>query len=125
MRRWHVPQSPAPRRHMYRRRGLLQRELRRRRLPRHRSVRRDMTLRRLFWLVALGAACSSEPERNEPDEPETVAMLSPAEHLVRVSMALRGTRPSPEELREVRDNPEAVEQLVDQYLLDQGFGEMI
>ena len=84
-----------------------------------------MTVKRLFWLVVLGAACSSAPERDEPDEPENVAMLSPAQHLVRVSMALRGTRPSPEELREVRDNPEAVERFVDQYLLDQGFGEMI
>src|SRR5688572_28442775 len=49
--------------------------------------------------------------------------LSPSEHLVRISMALRGTRPSAEELAAVEADPAALEAIVDGYLDSPNFGE--
>ena len=51
--------------------------------------------------------------------------LSPAEHLVRISMALRGTRPSADELAAVESDPDALEGIVDEYLESPNFGETI
>jgi hypothetical protein len=55
-------------------------------------------------------------------EPE---YLEPAEHLVRVSMALRGVRPSAAELAAVEADPEAIGEIVDGYLDDPRFGTII
>ena len=49
--------------------------------------------------------------------------LSPREHLVRISMALRGTRPSAEELAAVENDPTALDGIVDAYLDSPNFGE--
>ncbi|MCA9706260.1 MAG: hypothetical protein KDK70_10465 [Myxococcales bacterium] len=57
-------------------------------------------------------------------EPEPV-YLSPVEHLTRVSMALRGIRPSEQELQAVADDPEALPGIVDDYLQDPRFGAII
>jgi len=51
--------------------------------------------------------------------------LSPAEHLVRISMALRGTRPSADEVAAVEEDPDALEGIVDSYLESPNFGETI
>ncbi|MEM6290345.1 MAG: hypothetical protein AAGA54_03740 [Myxococcota bacterium] len=48
--------------------------------------------------------------------------LTPREHLVRVSMALRGVRPSADDLAAVEADPDALEGLVDGYLDDPTFG---
>ena len=63
-------------------------------------------------IIALGCAV---------EQPE-VELLSPAEHLVRASMALRGVRPSPRELQAVRENPGWLEPIVDYYLSTPEFG---
>ncbi len=55
-------------------------------------------------------------------EPE---YLSPDEHLVRISMALRGTRPSRSDLDAVRQDPGLIPGFVDAYMEGPGFGETI
>ncbi|HEX2677706.1 MAG TPA: hypothetical protein VHM19_13735, partial [Polyangiales bacterium] len=51
-----------------------------------------------------------------------VEYLTPSEHLVRASMALRGIRPSLEELAAVRKDPKYVAAIVDYYLDSPEFG---
>ena len=51
--------------------------------------------------------------------------LSPTEHLLRASMALRGVRPSLEELRAVQENPDYLPAIVDYYLDTPEFGATI
>jgi hypothetical protein len=74
-----------------------------------------MTVQRMFpILVAALAGC---PEPSPPPPPAAdVALLTPAEHLVRVAMALRGVRPSAAELDRVRADASAIEEIVDDYL---------
>lgn len=60
----------------------------------------------------------------EPGEPNPI-YLPPGEHLVRVSMALRGVRPSAEELAAVEADPAAIEGIVDGYLDDPRFGTIV
>ncbi len=55
----------------------------------------------------------------------TPVYLTPTEHLVRVSMALRGTRPSVDELAAVEANPDAIEGIVEAYLDSPNYGETI
>jgi hypothetical protein len=78
--------------------------------------------------LALGfaLACESDPDE-EPNDPGTpgVALLSPTEHLLRVTMALAGERPKPEELDAVRADPNALNAITDRYLGGEGFGEMV
>jgi hypothetical protein len=68
---------------------------------------------------------STGSDTGEPggDDGPTPQYLSEREHLVRVSMALRGTRPAAEELAAVEADPEALEAIVDAYLDSPGFGE--
>jgi len=54
-----------------------------------------------------------------------VERLSEADRLLRISMALRGVRPSLEEYAQVDDDPAALEGLVDAWLDDPRFGETI
>ncbi|HEU4405208.1 MAG TPA: hypothetical protein VFS43_07955 [Polyangiaceae bacterium] len=54
--------------------------------------------------------------------PASYTFLGPTEHLVRASMALRGTRPSGDELARVKADPAALEGIVDQYLASPEFG---
>lgn len=48
--------------------------------------------------------------------------LDPAARLLRISMAVRGVRPSPEDLLAVNDDPSRLPELVDTYLEDPRFG---
>ncbi len=69
-----------------------------------------------------------EPETPDPVVPpqvKDVAFLSPVDHLVRASMALRGVRPSVEDMEAVRDDPDKLPGLVDAYLDSPAFGETI
>ena len=68
------------------------------------------------WLLA---ACAPEPP--SPEE----AGLGPVEQLVRVSMGLRGVRPSATEIRAVAAEPDLIGVYADAWLRDPLFGETI
>ena len=70
------------------------------------------------------AATSNAATSNGSTE-EQVEYLSPTDHLVRASMALRGLRPSVEELEQVQADPEALPGIVDTYLESEEFGATI
>lgn len=90
-------------------------------------------LPRLLCLASLTAlagvvACDDAPAGGPPPpDPPAVAVeyLSPTDHLVRASMVLRGIRPSPEELRQVAADGEALPGIVDRYLASPEFGATI
>jgi hypothetical protein len=84
----------------------------------------------LAALAALAAAatgsCTGEtPRVVQPVPPPTYAWLSPVEHLVRASMALRGVRPSPEDVLAVEADPGALRGVVEEYLASPEFGATI
>lgn len=97
-------------------------------------MRAHWTTRTLVSLGMLGmvglTGCASD-ETADPvptDEPEPTIErieLSATDHLVRASMALRGIRPSVEELDRVAADPEALPTLVDEYLQSPLFGQTI
>lgn len=77
---------------------------------------------------ALLAACSGDPAPVPPDPPpgsSTVAYLTPTQHLTRASLALRGLRPSLEDLRAVAADADALPAIVEGYLDAPEFGETI
>lgn len=68
-----------------------------------------------------GAACGNETPVSSPADPpppraDGVVYLPPARHLVRISMALRGVRPSVEDLEAVTASPELLPGIVDRWL---------
>lgn len=90
----------------------------------------------LILLMVITTACSSSskstnetvPEEEPTEEPSldtNIETLTPAQHLLRASMALRGTRPSVEELQAVQEDPATLESFVDAYLNSEAFGETI
>ncbi len=105
--------------------------------------------RRALYLMLVGCvscmgltACTQddEPERSsgdgfvddrpgdgdDDDAPqEVVSALSPEQHLIRASMALRGVRPSLEDMEAVREDPSVMGDLVDLYMQTEEFGEML
>jgi len=78
---------------------------------------------RTLLLLSIGCAAPASPASRapEPPAPDQRVYLEGAELLVRASLALRGVRPSPEELRRVADDPSAYEALVDSYLSSEAF----
>ncbi len=77
-------------------------------------------------LLALLGGCdrSTPPGASEPvagSAPEAVP-LAPTDQLLRVAMALRGVRPTVDELARVQEDPAALEALVDEYLDSPEFG---
>lgn len=83
-------------------------------------------------LLVAATACSGEIT-NQPDDPidpddpitPTTVFLTPAQHLTRASMALRGIRPSVEELQTVDSDPAQLPAIVDRYLESPQFAETI
>lgn len=71
---------------------------------------------RFAWL-ALIVACSGEPA--------AVDLLPPADRAIRVSMAVRGVRPTVAELDRVRRDPAALDALVDAWIEDPRFEETV
>jgi hypothetical protein len=72
------------------------------------------------------AGCADPPAVAPlPTPPPPVVMLEPADQLLRASMALRGIRPSVEELEAVRQDPGAYERFVDAYVESEQFGSVI
>lgn len=69
-----------------------------------------------------------EPGNNGAEPPpveRAITYLSSTDHLTRASLALRGTRPTIDELERVKTDPEAVGDIVDGYLESEEFGEAI
>ena len=78
--------------------------------------------------VSLGACNEAESGGNGDSGDGTgldagTVMLSPGDRLVRVSMAIRGLHPSPEDLRAVQDDPDRLTEFVDAYLQGPQFGD--
>ncbi|MBK7825317.1 hypothetical protein [Nannocystis sp.] len=69
------------------------------------------------------ATTADDPTTDGP-APTTVP-LSPTDHLVRVSMALRGVRPSADDLADVAADPTLLPMFVDDYLADPRFAETV
>ncbi len=75
-----------------------------------------------------GPAAPSEPSDTAPTAPTAapeLVMLSPTEQAARISLSLRGHRPSPEELDLVVADPDALYTLVDTWLQSDGFARTI
>ncbi len=68
-------------------------------------------------MLVVGCAARTAPE----PEPASTVFLSPTEHLVRASMALRGIRPSIDDLRAVDADPGQLDKIVDGYLASPAF----
>jgi len=84
------------------------------------SVRCPVMRTTVAVATLLATACST----GEPPA-TTATYLAPTEHLARASLALRGIRPSPAELRAVAAEPDRVAALVDRYLESAEFGATI
>ncbi len=81
--------------------------------------------------ASTGAADTSSTggETTSGDDPSggtvDAVLLEPVARLVRVSMALRGVRPSVSDLQAIAADPERLPEFVDDYLSDERFGETI
>ncbi|MGH1340637.1 MAG: hypothetical protein ACRBN8_03725 [Nannocystales bacterium] len=74
---------------------------------------------------ATAADESSGDETGEAEPPVEVDFLTPTEHLVRVSMALRGVRPTADDVAAVQANADAIDGLVEGYLDSPAFGRTV
>lgn len=72
-------------------------------------------------MLLVVVSCTTPP----PPETPKVATLTPTEHLVRAAMALKGTRPTLDELKAVDADPSKLESFVDAYLASPEFGETV
>lgn len=86
-------------------------------------------MRTVLALLLLSACTESSPPTPPDPTPDpvspTAVFLSPTQHLTRASMALRGVRPSVEDLRAVDADPNALPGIVDRYLATPEFAETI
>ncbi|MEO8699929.1 MAG: DUF1585 domain-containing protein [Kofleriaceae bacterium] len=80
-----------------------------------------------FLLLAAGACTDADPGVTPPDPPptSTVVFLTPAQHLTRASIALRGVRPSIADLEAVDADPTKLPGIVDGYVASPEFGATI
>jgi len=88
--------------------------------------------RTLFAVVPVALLGCGDPDASGPNGPPPVdtdadgasrfVLLEPADQAIRISMTLRGVRPSAAELEMVREDPAAIEALVDTWLDDPAFG---
>ena len=69
----------------------------------------------------------TEEDTDEPpsDPDDGYDYLTPTEHLKRISMALRGTRPAPADIERVEEDPDAIEEIVWEYMQGSAFAEVI
>jgi hypothetical protein len=72
-----------------------------------------------------GAGSTGDDDDLPPDVSKTAVYLTPAQHLTRASMVLRGLRPSIEDLEAVTADPSALGSIVDRYLASPEFGQTI
>jgi hypothetical protein len=79
----------------------------------------------LLFACVVGGCSADPPPPPDAPAPPTVVYLSPTDHLVRVSMTLRGKRPSIDELDRVAADPDALPEIVDTYLQSPEFGSVM
>lgn len=93
-------------------------------MPLRASKRAATSLRLMPALVAAASllGCTTDDDAPVPAPP---TYLSPAGHLTRASMALRGMKPSVEELAAVTADPSAIAGIVDGYLASGAFGKVV
>ena len=91
-----------------------------------------ITMRTSFCVVLAIAACGNDhgksnvnPDASTPPGGSTVVYLTPIQHLTRASLALRGVRPSLQDLQDVNADPSQLSAKVDGYLETPEFGAMI
>ena len=79
--------------------------------------------RGVLAVIGLSAvACKTEaPGKQTPPDAAAASPLSPEEQLVRVSMALRGMRPSPDDMAWVVDDPSSIRMLAEEYAASEAF----
>lgn len=93
-------------------------------------------MKRILVVAALVAAsvggvggCSKDPEPAKPApadaERNDVVYLTPMQHLIRISLDVRGTRPTIAEIEDVERNPGRVRHYTQQYLQDPRFAERV
>ncbi|MCP4809258.1 MAG: hypothetical protein GY884_28315 [Proteobacteria bacterium] len=70
----------------------------------------------MIWLLACSGQIDLEPEA------EVVPTMKASHLLIRTSLDLRGVRPSADEFDRVEADPDALEDLVEDYLVDERFG---
>jgi len=75
-------------------------------------------------VLALGAACNGGNGDPAPT-PTKIEMLDPVESLTRASMAVRGQRPSLDEIAQMEADPAALDGLVDGWMTSDAFAETI
>jgi hypothetical protein len=80
-------------------------------------------MRTAVALAFVASACGDDRAHPPPDP--DVTFLTPTEHLTRASLALRGVRPSLDDLRAVDSDPKALPAIVDRYLATPEFGATI
>lgn len=80
-------------------------------------------MRRLTWMCLL-AGCPA-PAPDDPTPTGDVVLLPPEGQATRISMALRGTRPSEAELERVAADPEALDALVDAWMESDRFRDTV
>jgi hypothetical protein len=73
----------------------------------------------MWWSVLLACASHDDPAADRP------ALLDPVARAARISVALRGVRPSEAELAAIQRDPWALDGLVDQWLEDPRFGDTV
>ena len=81
----------------------------------------------LLLLALVACQGTEEPETPPIEPPPTGAReaLSPADHLIRASISLRGLRPSAEEIAAVTADPAALDGLVDGWVRSEAFGDTL
>lgn len=94
-------------------------------LPPTHARRASLVLAALLLACDPNASGPDAPDQPDPPGSSELEQLSPTAHLVRTSLVLRGLLPSPDDLRAVRDDPAAIEGLVDTYLESPEFLEVI
>ena len=77
-----------------------------------------------MWVVLLLVGCNNDPGK-APGTGVAPNTLSPTQHLSRASIALRGVRPSLDDLEAVRDNPGALDGLIESYAASDDIGPTI
>lgn len=82
----------------------------------------------MLWMITAFLACKTEVESapSKPDEvPTSFAGLDPLARLARLSLDLRGVRPTREEMAQVLADPAALDTLREQFLVDPRFEERV